>query len=408
MEQKLDIAYILHAFPVLSQTFIVNQIIDMMEREHNLSIYSLYNIPPPYHQCVIDSKLIDKTNYIRDVQSKRELFGIILHFLFSSPKLCWGVLSYILKVKLKEHQSLDTKLLLLANELRSNDFDIIHAHFGHTGAAIAQLKQWGLLPKAKLITTFHGYDIHKPFLKHECYTSLFKTGDLFTVNSTFSMKQLIDLDCPIEKIYKLPVGLNIHLFQVLSSKNKTIEGIRILFIGRLMALKGPNRVVEICNELKNRNIKFNCIIIGSGELHDTITESIQTYRLEQSVQLIESITQENLIPVMNNSDVFLYPGIYDSDGRAETQGLVIQEAQAMKLPVLIPDVGGMQEGILPNITGFVMEENSINAFADKIEYLYQNEDIRLKMGDAARNFVSENYSIHRLGDKLEKLYMKMS
>ena len=68
-----------------------------------------------------------------------------------------------------------------------------------------------------------------------------------------------------------------------------------------------------------------------------------------------------------SSDIFLLPGITEvSTGRAETQGIVILEAQSMELPVLVSDAGGMKYGVNNNHTGYVIAESCINSFVEKI------------------------------------------
>jgi colanic acid/amylovoran biosynthesis glycosyltransferase len=107
---------------------------------------------------------------------------------------------------------------------------------------------------------------------------------------------------------------------------------------------------------------------------------------------------------MNAADLFLFPGIIDKNGRCEAQGLVVQEAQAMKLPVIVSNVGGMKEGIVDNKTGFVVKENDINGFVEKLEFLINNSNKKEAMGEAARAFVVKNYDSTILGEQLLYLY----
>ena len=100
------------------------------------------------------------------------------------------------------------------------------------------------------------------------------------------------------------------------------------------------------------------------------------------------------------------PGIEDEiTKRAETQGLVIQEAQAMGLPVLVSDAGGMKYGMIDGKTGFVLPQKDINAFVEKIIYLKDNEEERLKMGRCGVKYVNENFNTTKLtNDLIEKVY----
>ena len=102
---------------------------------------------------------------------------------------------------------------------------------------------------------------------------------------------------------------------------------------------------------------------------------------------------------------FLFPGIHEKGtGRAETQGLVIQEAQAMELPVVVSDAGGMKYGLLDGVSGFVVQEGDIEGFAEKIELLINNGQLRVTMAKAGRNFVVQTFDTRILGDKLMQIY----
>jgi colanic acid/amylovoran biosynthesis glycosyltransferase len=162
--------------------------------------------------------------------------------------------------------------------------------------------------------------------------------------------------------------------------------------------------LKICKRLQHRNrIVFKAVIIGEGPLFPDLKDSIENEGLTGKVLLAGGKTQEETREDLNESDIFILPGI-EFNGLAEAQGLVIQEAQAMELPVLVSDAGGMAEGVLEGITGYVLPQRDVDAFVDKIEYLATNPSIRKQMGSAGRKFVEENYDSELLAQKLIHLY----
>ena len=181
-----------------------------------------------------------------------------------------------------------------------------------------------------------------------------------------------------------------------------------MFCGRLIKLKGADLAVNILNELINRGNKNIFLeIIGEGELRGEIKKSIKIKGLESFIHLKGKQTQEEIINSFESADLFLLPGIKDPiDGRCEAQGLVIQEAQAMELPVIVSDVGGMKYGLIPNKTGYVVKENDINGFADSIESLINDPQKAENMGKEGRKFVKDNYDSSILVDKLLAIYHK--
>ncbi len=187
--------------------------------------------------------------------------------------------------------------------------------------------------------------------------------------------------------------------------NKSNCDINILFVGRLIQFKAPDLVIEIGKIIKEKDsLSFKIRIVGHGDMRPVLENMIKEYDLEKNIILSGPRTQEEIIPIFLESDIFLFPGI-TWQKRAENQGLVIQEAQAMQLPVIISDAGGMKEGVIDGVTGFVVPENDINVFVEKIKLLANDPGLRKRMGEAGRNFVVENYDINKLNEKLIQIYL---
>lgn len=92
------------------------------------------------------------------------------------------------------------------------------------------------------------------------------------------------------------------------------------------------------------------------------------------------------------------------DGYAETQGLVVQEAQAMGLPVVVSDIGGIAEGIIRDETGFAITGFHADAYAEKIVWLYQHAAQRKAMGIKAAAFAAAHYNSTHLIHQLLAIY----
>ena len=131
---------------------------------------------------------------------------------------------------------------------------------------------------------------------------------------------------------------------------------------------------------------------------------VQSNDLHGIVKFHGSKSQIEIKDFMSNSHIFIFPGIIDENGRCENQGLVIQEAQAMQLPVVTSNVGGIPDGLINGKTGFVVDEGNIDGFVSKILWLIDNPSSRKKMGKAGRQFVVENYDSSILGEKLLDIY----
>ena len=413
MTEKLRIAFVLEQFPVISQTFIVNQIADLISRGHQVRIFSLQPRLPnqKIHQKVIQLKLLELTTYKTNHSFSSLNYRSFARYLLTNRRSIYYP-KIFRSFSLKNPKSIRNAV----KAYQSNDWilcgfkpDIIHAHFGPAGIFVSKLKNLGYFSSIKFITTFHGYDLYPDTLTaiKKDYPLLFDKVDLVTVNSKYSKKLLKQIN-PNKRIEILPMGLDTNLFSRKNLKIKNTEEFNILFVGRLIELKGPILILEILKILRLRGVEnLNLWLVGEGEMGTEINSRIEKFKLKEEVICFGALTQEEVKNLMEKSDVLILPGIHDKEGKAETQGLVIQEAQAMQIPVILSDAGGMKYGILDGETGFIVKEGDIEGFADKIQLLSENPNLKAELGTNGRNFVRENYDSKVLGERLERIYINL-
>jgi colanic acid/amylovoran biosynthesis glycosyltransferase len=400
----LNIAFFVTKFPSLSETFIANQVIALQNTGHTVHIFSQQKPPAneKMHQMITDAGLLKNTFYLSDIPQARigKIKKLLYKLISNAPRKSFQIVySAVYK------NSSKLSVYELVHFLDKPEYNVLHAHFGLNGNYVTELLNLGLYSKAKFITTFHGYDLDQKLKENNFYSALFSACSLFTVNTNYSKNLLVKLGCEENKIKVLPVGFDSRAFKKTEKKDATKE-IQLLFVGRLIKLKGPLVFVKICQLLKEKNaFKFKAVIIGEGAMFEELKAAIKLANLNEVVKLVGGRTQEKVIQYMDHSDIFILPGIA-VNGLSEAQGLVIQEAQAMQLPVLISDAGGMAEGIQDGITGFVLKQNDAEAFAEKIELLVNHVELRQRMGEAGKRLVEDKYDIMGLNEKLINLYQK--
>src|SRR5690606_36737067 len=101
---------------------------------------------------------------------------------------------------------------------------------------------------------------------------------------------------------------------------------------------------------------------------------------------------------------FVLPSVRSKRGDEETQGLVVQEAQANGLPVVVSDVGGIREGIAENESGLVFRAGDVDHSAKVLRGLIQRKDQWPEMGRAGRRLVEERYASDVLVRRLLACY----
>ncbi|WP_423149083.1 glycosyltransferase [Rubrolithibacter danxiaensis] len=402
----MKVGVIVERFPNISETFILNHITGLIDAGIEVKIFSVYNPKPTtiHHNyfkynlkdnCVYDER--PSGNIIK--RSFAYLF-IAVKVLFNQPKLFLRLLFLKDLVFKKEY------LPVILNRRYFKDIDVIHAHFGPIGNRCLNLKKLGVIgAHVPLVCSFHGYDIdHRPFRTPHFYDNLFVRASCIIANTNYTKSRLIQLGCNEDKIETVSVGLYTSCFKPLT--NKKAEGqIVVTTVARLIEVKGIEYSILAINELvKKGTTHVLYSIIGDGPLKGSLQELVKKLQLGNYVTFLGSMSQDSVINQLNISDLFLLTGIITEEGRQETQGLVIQEAQAMKLPVIVSRTGGVPEGVLDERTGFVVEPKDFVAIAEKLELLVKDQDLRTSMGENGRKFVKGKYENRLITGSLLKVY----
>ncbi|MDU8885481.1 glycosyltransferase family 4 protein [Yeosuana sp. MJ-SS3] len=402
----LKIAVVVGQFPTISETFIVNQIRFLKSQGHQVHIYCFKKIKIGIHPSddihFKDVKLLEWQHFMPKNKLKRffKIFSILIKSINFSIRLDLIKRFNLFKYKKDAFNGYVFFRRYFELYFEINNYDVVHVHFANH--AVRLLRQLEIFQK-RIIVSFHGFDAHN--YDHQFYNGLLKLKTIcYTTNTAYTKDKIIDLGFPDHLITILPVGLDTNFFKPTQNLKKS-ERFNILFVGRLVVLKSPLLAIKIIEQLVNQNItNLLLTIVGDGEEFQRCEDYIVSHELEPYITLKGSQNQLEIVELMNSSDMFLLPGIKDDNNKAEAQGLVIQEAQAMQLPVIISDVGGMKDGVLDGKTGFVLKAHDIDAFVKCILYLIEHPKERIAMGSAGRKFAVKNYDISVLGQQLLDLY----
>ncbi|WP_299114703.1 glycosyltransferase [uncultured Winogradskyella sp.] len=401
------IAVVVGVFPSVSEAFIVNQIEYLINTGHKVHVFAtreLDDINPLFSsekykgliaktQLLSNKGVLPNSIIIRFAKAIKLLlkFRLTIHLLKTFNVFKYGKDALNFKVFYR---------LYYQYFFTINNYDIVHIHFGDNAVHLKnQIKNFD----KKVLLSFHGYDAHK--FDAEFYKPLLDYKNLrLTVNTNYTASKVRQLGFQ-NKIYVLPVGLDTKFFKPIdyqSSEEK--HSIKLLFVGRLVEFKAPLIAISIVEELIKRGVSAEMNIIGDGPLLAKCKSVIIEKNLSNCVYLHGSKSQKEIVEMMNASTIFVYPGIVDETGRCENQGLVLQEAQAMQLPVVTSNVGGISDGLIDDETGFLVNEKNIDEFVSKILWLINNPSERKAMGEAGREFVKANYDSEILGEKLLIIY----
>jgi colanic acid/amylovoran biosynthesis glycosyltransferase len=407
----MKIAFLLRKFPVISETFILDQVVGLIEHGVEVDIYALFEGDRrKSHPLLHAYNLFERVKYptVKCAESA-------LSRLARSPQILWADNSASFCQKLQSlnifkygRQARLLHLLYFSSIFNGHQtYDIVHCHFGMSGLVGVDLRDLGLL-QGQIVTSFHGMDIHVyPKLNGaNIYQRLFDQGDLFTVNSDFTLDCLVELGCPETKIAKLPVGLRTQQYKTKLNRDTT-DTLNILTVARLTEKKGLEYSIRAIAKLYPQfpHLRYN--IVGEGELQLQLNQLIQDLQATDYIHLLGSRNQVELRQLYAQTDIFVLASVTAADGDMEGQGLVLQEAQASGLPVVSTWHNGIPEGVLVNQSAFLVPEKDINALAKKVAYLITHPSQRQQMGQAGQTFVKDYFDLQLLNQQLLALYQSL-
>src|SRR5574344_1297863 len=403
----MKIAIIVDNFPKVSELFIATQAVGLIESGHEVHFYATGHTNERVQPIIIKHHLLDKTTFCKTSTGYGKLLLLLFRFWFHYPKSFLQSIRFIKESK-KRGEYINRSLFEWGISIPKEHYDVIHAHFGYNGLPIATLRSWGILTQPRFVVTFHGCDFLPQPAYPNMYHLLFQNVDTVIQVTNYAKQEAIKQGFLIEKIKIVPCGLNEDLLVHEKTKNYNMtQPLRLVFLGRLIPFKNPQGVIEICHLLIENGIQIKCNIIGDGPLMKICVEKIKEYQLGGIVSLNGTCTSDKVKTLLSDSDIFVFPGIYDETGRAENQGCVTQEAQVMNLPVLCTSAGGTHECIRNGENGFILSnDNNYKQFVEKITWFDSHREELQRMGETAMDFVRNKYNNTLIINQLEKIYSK--
>jgi len=274
---------------------------------------------------------------------------------------------------------------------------------------------WSCLLAAKItgrkfVTTFHGtYNFNNKIKKF--YNSVMVRSDLIIAGSNFIFSHIKDnytkyLNAK-KKLLVIFRGINVDYFdpttKLDSDEKKLLKKWQIekdkkiiLLPGRLTGWKGQEVFIEAIN-LVNIELgyeAFYAVILGSDQGRDLYKKKLiritEQHRLNNQVKFIDHCNDMAL--AYKVSDIVISASI-----EPEAFGRVAVEAQSMEKPIIASDIGGSNETIIDEKTGFLFESNNAESLSKKIlKVLSMDETLIKSIGKEGRKNIIQKFNVEKM------------
>ena len=277
------------------------------------------------------------------------------------------------------------------------------------------------ISRRKFVTTFHGTYNYKSSIK-KLYNSVMVRSNLVIAGSNFIFSHIkknyskyLDLKKKFLVIFR---GINVDYFDpsttldvdennLLSSWGVNRDKKLILMPGRLTAWKGQEVFIEALN-LVNKELghqPFYGVILGSDQGRDIYTKKIkrlaEQYRLMSQLKFVEHC--KNMPLAYKVSHVVVSASI-----EPEAFGRVAIEAQSMKKPIIASNIGGSNETITNNRSGFLFESSNPVSLSKKIIEVLNLDESRLKLiGIEGRKNIIKKFNVEKMRFSTYSEYKKL-
>jgi glycosyltransferase involved in cell wall biosynthesis len=174
----------------------------------------------------------------------------------------------------------------------------------------------------------------------------------------------------------------------------------ILFAGRIVEQKQPRVFARTMLRLHEHGVSFRALVAGDGPDLAWLHGFVARHGLGERVYLLGALPNERIQQLMAAVDVFFLPSMW------EGIALSLYEAMACGVAIVGADVGGQRELVTPEcgiLVGRGDEDAEVERYADGLERLLKNAELRRAMGRAGRDRVASNFRLEQMGERMAAL-----
>jgi len=403
----MRVAYLASHYPAVSHTFVQREVRALRDRGVQVDTCSIWRARPEHLLSDADRSEFERTHSLLPCRAAA-LIRAHLEAFAHRPARYLATLALALRLRPPGLRPRLWRLfyfaeaMLLWRHLHALGVRHVHAQFADSATDVAMLLShferadgpgqdgwtWSL--------AVHGpvefYDVSENRLAEKIRRALFVIAI-----SDFGRSQLMTLVSEElwSKLHVVHCGVDPEVFALPAARPVRSGVASVLFVGRLVHLKGQSILLEALGELRDRGLEVRAVFIGDGPKRADLERRVHALGLDETVRFPGSVGQDEIRHHYAAADVFCLPSF------AEGVPVVLMEAMAMGLPVVSTRIMGIPELVEHGVNGLLVRPGRVDELADALERIVADPEQGARMGGAGREKVSVEYDLHRSAARLE-------
>ena len=309
---------------------------------------------------------------------------------------------------------LNFNLLAKANEIMDKEgkFDVIHAHDWLVAYAAKSLKNSYEIP---IVATIHAteagrnsgiHDETQRYINDTEWMLTYEANEVI-VNSNYMKCELQrNFGLPFEKINVIPNGVNLTMYSGIEKdydfrRNYAADNEKIiLYAGRLVYEKGVQHLIGAMPKILQNYHDAKLVIAGKGGMYDELKTQVDFLGLGNKVYFTGYMDHKSLCKLYKCADVAVFPSTY------EPFGIVALEGMLAGNPVVVSDIGGLNEIVEHGKNGMKSYAGNSNSIADSILTLLFDHKLGMEISKNAKAKVKELYNWTKIAQDTHFSYQK--
>lgn len=197
-----------------------------------------------------------------------------------------------------------------------------------------------------------------------------------------------------KKLFLIKNKLNLRLYKPTEKRSK--DFISVVYVARIGAPKAHEDLIAAWSKVNNEPVTKKLFLIGPDGMNNQIHELAKKLGVEQSIVFMGA--QSEIPALLDECDFAVFPS------HREGLPIALLEKMAMKIPVIASDIPQLTAIVKHNINGLVFKCGNADDLAEKIKILLHDKDLRIKLGEKARETIKKGFGSLNIAFENEKAY----